>query len=88
MSKRVWQIRGWDGNKLIFERKIPVGMMSEREVRTLLQRLYSRHLTDEEIYRGSLRRNQKEHATFFEIQPILNIGDSVTYVARATDMET
>ena len=64
---KVWKIRGFDGDRLTFEREIPLGSLSELEMETLLQRLAARHLTDGEVVGASLRRGSAGYRYDFEI---------------------
>ena len=63
-----WKICGYDGDNLIFERVIPVGAMSEKEMTRLLERLASRHLTGDEVVSASLRENAG-HVPFLKVVP-------------------
>jgi hypothetical protein len=67
MSIRVWKIRGFNGAALTFDRSIPEGALSESEVRTMLERLVARHLTDGEVVSGSLRKGAAGYRHDFEV---------------------
>ena len=54
-----WRIEGVDGTTEIFSRSVP--NVEEAEMRTILQRLACRHLTEDEIVSASLRRNMKDY---------------------------
>jgi len=68
MSKRFWIIRGYDGLCKIYERRLPLGCLSEKEITAMMQRLASRHLTENEIVNASLRKNAKAHAPFLNVR--------------------
>ena len=68
MSKQFWRIYGYDGNRAVFTRTVPKRSFSEPEMVRLLQRLASRHLTDDEVVSASLRKNADAHATHLEVQ--------------------
>ena len=48
---KVWQIKGWDGQKPVFEREV-AGNLTEPEVSAMLQRLTCRYLSDMEIIKA------------------------------------
>ena len=92
MSIRSWKIRGYDGNRQVFERAIPLGSLSDAQVTMLLQRLASRHLTDEEVVSASLRRNAVGYAPHLEVQKnpggkyaIMTTGSGHHYAAVVED---
>ncbi len=68
MSKRIWRIYGYDGDRAVFTRTVPKRSLSEREMIRLLQRLTSRHLTDDEVVSSSLRKNADDYASHLEVQ--------------------
>lgn len=79
-----WKIKGWDGNAILFERDIP-GHLTEFEVVALLQRLAARDLSANEVICGSLRRNDREYAPFFERVGTgmpLSYGENPHYTAK------
>jgi len=67
MGSRSWVIVGYDSTKQVYERRLPEGSLSEAEVITMLQRLASRHLTDDEVVSASLRKNASAHRSDFEV---------------------
>lgn len=54
MSDRFWTIVGYDAGIKSFEQTIPVDAISESQVKTVLQRLAARSLTEEEVISASL----------------------------------
>lgn len=68
MSNRSWKICGYDGAREVFQRAVPEGALSESEVIILLQRLASRHLTDDDVVSSSLRKNADDYAVHLEVQ--------------------
>lgn len=82
-----WIIAGHDGLDEIFSQS--VGDLSEPEVATLLQRLASRHLTENEIISSSLRKGWKGYAPLLEIErsrgkpfALMTTGTDFHYTAR------
>ncbi len=69
MAQKVWKIRGYAGLELIFEQSIAAGSLSEQEITALLQRLASRHLSDNEVVSASLRKNARGYAPHLEVLP-------------------
>lgn len=62
---KTWRIKGWDSTTLIVDRQMP-GYLSEKEIATTLQRLVSRHLSDEDIIDASLRRGDSRYRPLLE----------------------
>ena len=94
MPQQVWKIRGYDGGEPIFERIIAVGAISEKDMTTLLQRLASRHLTDDEVVSASLRKNADGYAPHLEILSnkggapgLMTTGSGHHYTAIVEDVE-
>jgi hypothetical protein len=56
MAKRIWKITGYLGDKSIYERAIRNGALSEKAMISPLQRLASRHLSEDEVVSSSLKR--------------------------------
>lgn len=54
MSERFWTVVGYDKGRKIFERDIAVDDIAESAVKTLLQRLAARGLTEDEVVLASL----------------------------------
>ncbi|SEH49649.1 hypothetical protein SAMN04244559_02634 [Magnetospirillum fulvum] len=79
-----WKIRKYDGLDQKGEWSIS-GALSEDEVCTLLQRLVSQNLSEDEIIGASLRRNDPRYFTLLERigkgSPI-SFGHGVHYTAQ------
>jgi len=79
-----WIIAKWDGNDLVQEWQVS-GALSEAEVKTMLQRLVSRNLSDTEIIDSSLRLNDAHYARHLERvgtgNPI-NFGEGIHFTAK------
>lgn len=75
MPDSAWRIRGYDSQELIFEYEMP-GNMTEYEVCKLLERLVSRHLTDEEIASASLPRSDHRYRPLLER---VGTGEPISY---------
>ena len=68
-AKRYWRINGYDSTKLIFEKDIPHGSMSEEQMADALRALASRAgLTYDEIVESYLRPNAKGYRGLLEVQ--------------------
>jgi hypothetical protein len=95
MSKRQWEIVGYDSATEVFRTALPEGSLSTTEMRTLLQRLASRHLSENEVVMASLRKNASEYAPFLEIQQahgtsvftLTTTGSGHHYIASIRDIE-
>ena len=60
MKQRFCEIKVYDGEKLLFERQVPVGQIGDRRLKDLLQALVVKYaLTPEEIVDGHLNRNAR-----------------------------
>ena len=82
-----WEIRGFDGLNLISEVRIPVGMVSETNIKIILQCLVSKYgLSDKEIVCSLARsgtRYQMGHLKVTrELYPIYKCGDNPHFIAR------
>ncbi len=94
MPQQVWNIRGYDGDERKFERTIVAGALSEPEMVALLQRLVSRHLSDDEVVSASLRKNAKGYVPHLEVRPInrgapglMTTGGGHHYTATIKDVQ-
>ena len=65
-KKLYWKIEGFWSDTKTFERVLPAGSRSEKQIVVLLQRLAARHLDEDEIVSSSLRRNAPQYARFLE----------------------
>lgn len=84
---KVWQIRGMDGQNVMFECEMP-GQMSESEISATLQRLVARHLSESEVVSASLRKRSSGYSPLLERvgrgRPI-SYGDYPQYSADLKD---
>ncbi len=92
MQKRFYEIKVYNGMKLLFEREEPVGRIGERRLRDLLQALVVKHaLTPEEIVDGHLIRNARGYHPLPEVRQDrgeghhLMCGDGVHAVVRVIE---
>lgn len=67
MSDRFWTIVGYDAGLKSFEQTISVNSISESEVKTLLQRLVARGMTEDEVVTASIGSERK---SLLELQEI------------------
>ncbi len=68
MSERNWKITGYDGAKVLFERFVTEGALSEKQMMELLLRLQAKHLTNEEIISSSLKKRSKGRTDHLEVR--------------------
>ena len=95
MPKRFWSIRGYDSTETIYERVVPFGCLSERQVIALLQRLASRHLDEDEVTDSSLKRNSKAYRALLEphcdvvnaTRVMISVGENPYYVASVWEQQ-
>ncbi len=84
---KVWQIRGMDGQNVMFECEMP-GQMSESEISVTLQRLVACNLTESEVVSASLRKGSSGYSPLLERvgrgRPI-SYGDYPQYSADLKD---
>ena len=69
MPKRQWQIICRSGTAQVWERVLPASEMSERQMRDLLARLASRHLSEDEVISASLGGRSKSRDQRLYILP-------------------
>ena len=87
--KRVnaWIIRGYDSTAIIFEERVPMYLMSKRQISEVLRRLVSRQLSEREILAASKNRGCN---SLLEVQEdsktkrlLLSCGSNPFYTAEA-----
>ena len=66
--KQYWKIAAYDGADQTFEKLLPAGSLSKREIIALLQRLAAKHLDENMIVACSLRRNAPGYSSLLEPQ--------------------
>lgn len=68
-AKRYWRIIGRDSTKRIFEKDVPLGSMSQKQMADALRALASRAgLNFDEIVDCHLRTNAKGYRSLLEVQ--------------------
>jgi hypothetical protein len=89
MANRNWVINGYDGAKLIYEKTVTEGALTEAQASDLLLRLQSRHLSPDEIVSASLKRGAKGRSDHLEVVhnkggtfALMTTGTSWHYTAR------
>jgi len=94
MARRCWVIRGYDGSEQAFERSMPEGLLSEVEMKAVLQRLACRHLSDDEVVSASLRKNATGYRADLEIKQshggrftLMTIGSGSHYTATVEELD-
>ncbi len=79
-----WRIKKYDGMDLLGEWSVS-GRLSEKEICSMLRRLVSRNLSDDEIIGSSLRKNDSGYLPLLEQvgrgNPIC-FGDGIHYTAH------
>ena len=89
--KLYWNIRGYDGSKLIFERTVDLGQFTENQIMHLLQALVSKAgLSYNEIVgayakRGTKIANDHLHVHKEFAYPTLMCGSDPHFVASVRD---
>lgn len=82
-----WKIIGWDEAEITFEAMMP-GNMTSSEITAVLQRMACRHLTNQEVIAGSLRKNYRGYVPLLERigsgTPI-HVGTNPYYTAHLID---
>jgi len=90
MKKHAWRIEGFDGTELIFEKDVPLHLLSDRQIEEVLRRLVSRHLSENDVIGASLNRKTKR-TPFLDVrrsaQPpiMISCGENPHYIARVVD---
>ena len=83
----VWIIRKRDGLDVVQEWSVS-GALTEPEIHTMLQRLVSQNLSDDEVIDASLRKNDPKYAPHLERigrgKPI-SYGEGIHYTAEIED---
>jgi hypothetical protein len=94
MTHRHWVVRGYDGLEQTFERAMPEGLLSEAEMKVLLQRLACRHLSDDEVVSSSLRKSAAGYRADLEIKQshggrfaLMTTGSGNHYTANVEELE-
>jgi hypothetical protein len=89
-GQRSWLIRGYGSTELIFEDRVAVGLLSDRQLEELLQRLTAKAaLTYDEIIDASVRRGSKRRSMLLDVQRdnrtpdryVVTCGDNPYFVA-------
>src|ERR1700737_3089841 len=63
MAKLIWRITGYLGDKSIYERAVRKGALSQKAMIALLQRLASRHLSEDEVVSSSLKKDDRDYCS-------------------------
>jgi len=88
MSQSYWKIEGFDSTEKIFERKIKVGIFSERQIQSLLMALAAKAgLGCDEIVGAYARRRTKVANNLLEVQkgglcPVYSCGGNPHFSAK------
>ena len=68
MAKRYWSINGYKGTELIFRKEIPIGQITENQIKEALKCLTAKAgLNFDEIIYAYTKRNTKIYAPLLEI---------------------
>jgi hypothetical protein len=69
VTKRYWRIVGYDGTTQIFEKLLPLGVLSQKQMTEALRVLAARAgLSFDEILDCHTRKNAKGHRDLLEVQ--------------------
>ena len=88
--KRCWRIRGYDSLTPIFDQSVPVGQLTESNMKELLRALVAKDLLPHELIGAYAKRGTKIHNRCLEIQKenqpekrrtIYTCGDNPYYTA-------
>ncbi len=95
MAKLIWKITGYLGDKSIYERVVRRGALSQKAMVTLLQRLASRHLSEDEVVSSSLKKDDRDYCSALEIRrnyggrdALMTTGSGHYYTALVERAET
>src|SRR5271157_3873577 len=70
MGKRFWRIRGDRGCETIFDQTLPLGSITDDQLKALLRCLAAKaNLTNEEIVDAYVKRKTKRAQEFMPVQP-------------------
>ena len=95
MAKLIWKITGYLGDKSIYERVVRKGALSQKAMFALLQRLASRHLSEDEVVSSSLKKDDRDYCSALEIRrnyggrdALMTTGSGHYYTALVERAET
>ena len=95
MAKLIWKITGYLGDKSIYERVVRKGALSQKAMVALLQRLASRHLSEDEVVSSSLKKDDRDYCSALEIRSnyggrdaLMTTGSGHYYTALVERAET
>jgi len=74
-----WRIQKVEGLTVVWETTVPYGRLTEKQIEPMLQRLAARHLTEDEIISGSLRKNAKGHHDLLRVHRDVRPGHVMIY---------
>lgn len=83
MAEYEWVITGYDGDRIIYETKMPAPALSKKGVETLLQRLTAHHLDHDDIVAASRRRGSRGYLPHLEVRKDPN-SNRPTYMTMGT----
>jgi hypothetical protein len=87
---RSWLIRGYDSTTLIYEKLVPIGCYSARQVQSLLQALTAKAgLTNDETVGAYARRGTRLHNVHLEVTKggphcVFSCGSNPYFTAEPT----
>jgi hypothetical protein len=94
MTKLIWRITGYLGDKSVYERAVRKGALSQKAMIALLQRLASRHLSEDDVVCSSLKQDDRDYCSALEIRncgsrdALMTTGSGHYYTALAEKAET
>jgi hypothetical protein len=66
--KRCWRIRGYDSTTEIFDQSVPIGQMTESNMKELLRALVARDLSPREVIGAYAKRGARISNSLLEIR--------------------
>ena len=95
MAKLIWKITGYLGDKSIYERVVRKGALPQKAMVALLQRLASRHLSEDEVVSSSLKQDDHDYCSALQIRrnrggrdAFMTTGSEHYYTALVEKAET
>jgi hypothetical protein len=79
-----WEITGYDGDAVVYERSVS-SSLTEKEVVLILARLAAQHHTRDEVVSSSLRKRDPAYSPQLEVRALRNTLTTIgnpRYVAR------
>jgi len=67
--QKYWKIQGWDSTNLLFEYKVKLGQITEKNMKLLLKTLTAKYsLSDQEIISCYAKKRTKIYSNYLDVQ--------------------